>query len=62
MPVYDYKCNKCKKKEENVLVMMKDIEKPHKCECGEEMVRLMGSPSFYFRREYTGMSRHKKLD
>lgn len=44
MPIYDYECTKCKVLEEK---MVKSGDEPHFCPvCGEQMVKLIGAPSF----------------
>lgn len=45
MPMFDYRCESCEKTVE-VLQKLSDPPKTACRECGSEMVRLMGAPSF----------------
>ncbi len=48
MPIYEYKCNKCKTRSE-VLVMNHDRE-PQTCsKCGGQLTRLISAPAIQFK-------------
>jgi len=43
MPIYEYRCPKCYKKEE-IILPVGDRNNPQLCSCGGSMVRLMSVP------------------
>ena len=47
MPIYEFKCKKCDKIKE-VLVLGSDKE-PKKCECGGELEKLVSHSSFHLK-------------
>jgi putative FmdB family regulatory protein len=51
MPIYEYKCNICKSKEE-VLRPVKDLDKIILCECGGLKIKIISKSNFKFKQPY----------
>ena len=43
MPIYEYRCPKCKK-QKDIILPVGERDNPQSCSCGEPMTRLMSVP------------------
>ena len=55
MPIFDFKCTKCKSIIKDEIVSHKELNGGKRIirecpKCGEDAERMIGSPMFYFRR------------
>jgi putative FmdB family regulatory protein len=43
MPIYEYRCPKCKEEKE-IILSIQDSDSPQRCNCGELMIRKVSLP------------------